>query len=72
MFDLMPFLTAVTLPYFGETVQCTIATPTKPAVFQHPDTMGNAAAVSVKDKGDIWYIPDPTTENPSEHHTHLL
>lgn len=25
--------------------------------------MGNAAAVAVKDKGDIWYVPDPTTEN---------
>jgi len=25
--------------------------------------MGNATTVAVKDKRDIWYIPDPTTEN---------
>lgn len=58
----MPFLTTVTVHYFWETVQITIATPTQPTALQHPGTVGNAAAVAVKDKGDIWYVPDPTTE----------
>lgn len=58
---------------FWETVQCAIGTPTKPAVLQHPDAVSNAAAVTVNDKGNIWYIPEPTTENNyPEHHTHLF
>lgn len=50
-----PILTAVFMHYFRETVQSTKATPTQPTTLQHPGTMGNAAAVAVKDKRDIWY-----------------
>lgn len=73
MFDLAPFLTAVTVHYFWETVQSTIGAPAKPTALQHPDAVGNAAAVAVEDKGDVWYIPDPTTQyNHPDHLTHFL
>lgn len=52
--------------YFREAVQSTIATPTQPTTLQHPGTMGNAAAVAVKDKGDIWYVTDATVIPPQE------
>lgn len=63
MVDLTPFLTTVVVHYFREAVQSTIAAPTQPTALQHPGAVGNAAAVAVKGKGDIWYVPDPTTEN---------
>lgn len=73
MFDLAPFLTTVTVHYFWETVQSTIGAPAKPTALQHPDAVGNAAAVAVEDKGDVWYIPDPTTQyNHPDHLTHFL
>lgn len=59
----MPFLTTAVVHYFREAVQSTIAAPTQPTALQHPGAVGNAAAVAVKGKGDIWYVPDPTTEN---------
>lgn len=69
----MPFLTTVIMHYFWEAVQSTIAAPTQPTALQHPSAVGNTAAVAVKDKGDIWYTPDPTTRNNQpEHLSHSL